>query len=103
MKIHINRRTIKAKSILLTLLVVLLAVPAIGYAVTAKNNQENPAESVPEAPASEPATTAPATTEPATTEPATESRPVTLPAASSDGTPVIVSPSGDNWELTLVN
>ena len=103
MKIHINRRTIKAKSILLTLLVVLLAVPAIGYAVTAKNKQDKPAEAVTEAPASDPATTAPATTEPATTEPATESRPVTLPAASSDGTPVIVSPSGDNWELTLVN
>ena len=103
MKIHINRRTIKAKSILLTLLVVLLAVPSIGYAVTAKNKQDKPAEGVTEAPASEPATTAPATTEPATTEPATESRPVTLPAASSDGTPVIVSPSGDNWELTLVN
>lgn len=103
MKIHINRRTIKAKSILLTLLVVLLAVPSIGYAVTAKNKQDKPAEGVTEAPTSEPATTAPATTEPATTEPATESQPITLPAASSDGTPVIVSPSGDNWELTLVN
>ena len=49
MKIHINRRTIKAKSILLTLLVVLLAVPAIGYAVTAKNKQDKPAEAVTEA------------------------------------------------------
>ena len=78
-------------------------MPSIGYAVTAKNKQDKPAEGVTEAPASEPATTAPATTEPATTEPATESRPITLPAASSDGTPVIVSPSGDNWELTLVN
>lgn len=100
MKIQINRRTIKAKSILLVLLVILLAAPSVGYAVTAKNKQDKPAEAVTEVPT----TTAPATTEPATVaEPATETPPVTLPAASSDGTPVIVSPSGDNWELTLVN
>lgn len=100
MKIQINRRTIKAKSILLVLLVILLAAPSVGYAVTAKNKQDKPAEAVTEAPT----TTVPATTEPATVaEPATETPPVTLPAASSDGTPVIVSPTGDNWELTLVN
>ena len=54
MKIHINRRTIKAKSILLALLVVLLAVPSIGYAVTAKNKQDKPAEAVTEARETEP-------------------------------------------------
>lgn len=105
MQIKINRRTIKAKSILLAVLIFLLAVPAAGYAITEKKQQDKPAESVTEeAVQTEPETESQTQAETETqTEPATEAAPVTLPAASTDGSPVIVSPTGDNWELTLVN
>lgn len=96
------KKTVKTKGILLLLLVVLLTGLCAGFAVTEKNKPvsepetETITETPTEAPA-EPATEAPTEPESTTNEP-----PVTLPQ-STDGNPVIVSPTGDNWELTLVN
>lgn len=97
-----------AKGILALLLLLILAGLSIGFAVTEKRK--------PAAPSAEPATqiqteaqteasTAPPVTENTTAEPvptAAPQAPVSLPQ-STDGTPVTVSPTGENWELTLVN
>lgn len=97
-----------AKGILALLLLLILAGLSIGFAVTEKRK--------PAAPSAEPATqiqteaqteasTAPPVTENTTAEPeptAAPQAPVSLPQ-STDGTPVTVSPTGKNWELTLVN
>lgn len=96
------KKTVKTKGILLLLLVVLLAGLCAGFAVTEKNKpaSEPETEAITETPTeapAEPATEAPTEPESTTNEP-----PVTLPQ-STDGNPVIVSPTGDNWELTLVN
>lgn len=97
-----------AKGILALLLLLILAGLSIGFAVTEKRK--------PAAPPAEPATqiqteaqteasTAPPVTENTTAEPeptAAPQAPVSLPQ-STNGTPVTVSPTGENWELTLVN
>lgn len=97
-----------AKGILALLLLLILAGLSIGFAVTEKRK--------PAAPPAEPATqsqteaqteasTVPPVTENTTAEPeptAAPQAPVSLPQ-STDGTPVTVSPTGENWELTLVN
>ena len=119
------KKSVKAKGALALLLVVILTALCTGFAVTQKHKIAKEAEtSVPteaesesatteptEAPTegttvpttTEPTTTEPTTTEPTTTEPTTaKAPPVSLPAASADN-PVIVSPTGDKWELTVVN
>lgn len=93
-----------AKGILALLLLLILAGLSVGFAVTEKRK--------PAAPPAEPLTEA--QTEASTAPPAEESTtalpeptavpqaPVSLPQ-SANGNPVTVSPTGDRWELTLVN
>lgn len=108
------KKSVKAKGILALLLVVILTALCTGFAVTQKHKIEKEAETSASteaesesetAPTEAPTegTTVPTTTEPTTTEPTTaKAPPVSLPAASADN-PVIVSPTGDKWELTVVN
>ena len=103
-----SKRQLKAKGILAFVLALILAVLCVGFAVTEKRKpQEAPTEPPTETesePSTEVSTEAPATTE-VPTEPETitqKAPPVTLPKAT-DGHPVTVSPTGDKWELTLVN
>lgn len=97
----INRKQRMAKLTLFVLLTVILATLSVGFAVSEKRVHV----SAPEADASDAAPAA--TTEPQT-EPPTEAAPATEPATSAlpksaNGDPIIVSPTGDGWETTLVN
>lgn len=103
------KKSIKAKGALALLLVVILAALCTGFAVTQKYAIQKQAETT--APIeTEPATetiptellTEPETVPPSTEPDTTKAPPVSLPSASADN-PVIVSPTGDKWELTLVN
>lgn len=105
------KKSIKAKGILALLLVVILTALCTGFAVTQKRAVEKqaateaPAETEPISETEPMQTEAPteSTTVPPTTEPeTTKAPPVSLPQASADN-PVIVSPTGDKWELTVVN
>lgn len=103
-----SKRKLKAKMILAFALALILVALCVGFAVTEKRN---PPKEMTE-PSTEPTTEAvsePPTETPTVTEVATESEtvtqkapPVTLPKAT-DGTPATVTPTGDKWELTLVN
>ncbi len=103
-----SKRKLYAKTILAFALLLILGTLCVGFAVTEKRNP--PKE--PTEPSSEPTTEAvsePPTEAPTVTEVATEPEtvtqkapPVTLPKAT-DGAPVTVTPTGDKWELTLVN
>lgn len=101
------KKSIKAKGVLALLLVVILTALCTGFAVTQKRAIEKQAEtSAPIETESETVPTEAVTetpTDPLTTEPdTTAAPPVSLPQASADN-PVIVSPTGDKWELTVVN
>lgn len=98
------KKQVKAKGILALLLAVILTGLSIGFVVTEKRK---PAE-LPTAPVSEPESEPP--TEPITAaettvapEPTTEKAPLISLPQSADGSPVTVTPDGEQWELTLVN
>lgn len=96
-----NRRQLRAKLALLLLLVVILGALSAGFLISEKRVRA----ATPEADASDAAPAA--TTEPQT-EPLTEAVPAAEPATSAlpkstNNDPIIVSPTGDGWETTLVN
>ncbi len=107
------KKTVKAKGILALMLAVLMTALCVGFTVTEKRVRAEAAQKAEEAPP-EPDSASEAETEPVTeeqtepvTEPPTEAAAkkeplVALPPASAEN-PVIVSPTGDKWELTLVN
>lgn len=102
-KPHTKKQWI-AKGVLALLLLLILTGLSVGFSMTEKRK--------PAAPPAEPLTET--QTEPSTAPPAEESTtalpeptaapqaPVSLPQ-SADGNPVTVSPTGENWALTLVN
>lgn len=104
------KKSVKAKGILALLLVVILTALCTGFAVTQKHKIAKEAEtSAPsEAESEAPSESAPEPTQAPAAEPTTEGTtapktpPVSLPQANADN-PVIVSPTGDKWELTVVN
>lgn len=105
------KKSVKAKGVLALLLVVILSALCTGFAVTQKRAIQKqaettvPSETQTESESASAPTEAPteSTTVLPTAEPSTvNTPPVSLPAASADN-PVIVSPTGDKWELTVVN
>ena len=92
-----------AKGILALLLLFILAGLAVGFAVTEKRKPAEPTTNAVSEVETEPQTEPPTEAQTAAPEPTTaKAPPVSLPQ-SADGSPVTVSPDGDNWELTLVN
>lgn len=106
------KKSVKTRGVLALLLVVILTALCTGFAVTQKravqkkqaetpSPTESPTESASESvPAETP--TESSTVPPPTETSTAKAPPVSLPQASADN-PVIVSPTGDKWELTVVN
>lgn len=101
----LKKRKLAAKGGLLLVLILILGGLSVGYAVTEKRAQqaENPpvqsAEPAPTA-APEPVTVPEETT---ATEPAQEPTTAAVVPPPVAGNPILVSPTGDKWALTVVN
>lgn len=98
------QKTRKAKAVLAGMLAVILTALCMGYALSEKRVRAAAPETSSEPPSEEQteALTEAPTEAPTETEPVSKAPTPSLPQ-STNGDPVIVSPTGDGWELTLVN